>query len=182
MAPSATNGSNGTSNGASKLDFTTFQNVVNGHLVSTSSTRHGINPATKKPNPPVPVATPKDLDEAVAAAKEAFKTWSRTSVPERREKLVAYAQALQEHADDFAKLLTTEQGKPLMFASAEVTSGVHWLTEMAKLDLPDEVVEDNEERKVITRYTPLGVVAAIVPWNFPIQLGTSLPLCKYELG
>lgn len=44
------------------------------------------------------------------------------------------------------------------------------MTELAKLDIPEEVIEDNEDRKVITRYTPLGSVVAIVPWNFPIQL------------
>lgn len=174
MAPSATNGANGTSG---KIPFDTFQNVINGKLVPTSQTRHGINPATKKANLEVPVSTQKDVDDAVAAAKVAYKTWSRTSVEERREKLLAYAEALKEHTNEFAKLLTTEQGKPLMFATMEVGDGYRWLSEMGKLNVPDEVIEDNEDRKVITRYTPLGVVAAIVPWNFPIQLGMVLSPC-----
>jgi len=55
-------------------------------------------------------------------------------------------------------------------ATAEAQSGVTWLAETAKLKIPEEVVEDTEDRSVIQRYTPLGVVAAIVPWNFPIQL------------
>jgi len=55
-------------------------------------------------------------------------------------------------------------------ATAEADSGYAWLTETAKLTLPEEIMEDTEERKVVTRYTPLGVVGAIVPWNFPIQL------------
>jgi acyl-CoA reductase-like NAD-dependent aldehyde dehydrogenase len=63
----------------------------------------------------------------------------------------------------------------LRFATREVGDGVRWLAEMAKLDVPEEVMEDNEDRKVITRYTPLGVVAAIVPWNFPIQFGVVFP-------
>jgi acyl-CoA reductase-like NAD-dependent aldehyde dehydrogenase len=170
MAPSATNGTNGT-NVSTKLQFDTFDNVINGKLASTSQTRHGINPATKEPNPEVPVSTEADLDEAVAAAKAAFKTWSRVPVEERREKLLAYAEALKEHTDEFAKLLTAEQGKPLVFATDEVGAGYRWLTVMGKMEVPEEVIEDNEERKVITRYTPLGVVGAIVPWNFPIQLG-----------
>lgn len=57
-----------------------------------------------------------------------------------------------------------------MFANQEVQTGSVWISEIAKLDMPEEVIEDNEDRKVITRYTPLGVVGAIVPWNFPIQL------------
>jgi acyl-CoA reductase-like NAD-dependent aldehyde dehydrogenase len=171
MAPSATNDTN-SANGTGKLQFDAFYNVINGKLVPTSQTRHGINPATKKANLEVPVSTQKDVDDAVAAAKAAYKTWSRTSVEERREKLLAYAEALKEHTNEFAKLLTTEQGKPLMFATMEAGDGYKWLSEMGKLDVPEEIIEDNEDRKVITRYTPLGVVAAIVPWNFPIQLGT----------
>ena len=174
MAPSAINGTYG-SNGTTKLQFDTFSNVINGKLVSTESTRHGINPATKKPNLGVPVSTQKDLDDAVAAAKAAFTTWSRVPIEERREKLLAYAEAVKEHADEFAKLLTTEQGKPLMFAAREMGDGYKWLSEIGKLDVPDEVTEDNEERRVITRYTPIGVVGAIVPWNFPIVLGTFEP-------
>ena len=58
-----------------------------------------------------------------------------------------------------------------MFATMEVGDGVKWLSGTADLNIPEEVIEDTEDRKVITRYTPLGVVAAIVPWNFPIQLG-----------
>lgn len=57
-----------------------------------------------------------------------------------------------------------------MFARNEADTGVQWLKGLANLDMPEEVIEDNEDRKVITRYTPLGVVGAIVPWNFPIQL------------
>ena len=182
MAPSATHDANGT-NGTTKLDFTTFQNVINGKLSPTSNTRHGINPATKKPNLEVPVSTHKDVDDAVLAAKTAFKTWSRTPVSERREKLLAYAEALKEHTDEFAKLLTTEQGKPLMFATMEAGDGYKWLSEMGKLEVPEEVIEDNEERRVVTRYTPIGVVAAIVPWNFPIQLGmsnASIPYAQWK--
>jgi acyl-CoA reductase-like NAD-dependent aldehyde dehydrogenase len=58
----------------------------------------------------------------------------------------------------------------IAFATNEVETGVIWLSEIAKLDLPEEIIEDNDDRQVITRYTPLGVVGAIVPWNFPIQL------------
>jgi hypothetical protein len=64
-----------------------------------------------------------------------------------------------------------------MFATTEVNEAVRWLSATADLNIPEEVIEDTEDRKVITRYTPLGVVGAIVPWNFPIQLGKrALPL------
>jgi acyl-CoA reductase-like NAD-dependent aldehyde dehydrogenase len=56
----------------------------------------------------------------------------------------------------------------------EIMASYAWLTGTAKLELPEEVMEDNENRRVITRYTPLGVVGAIVPWNFPLHLGIFL--------
>jgi len=102
--PSATNGSNGTT---AKVTFDTFQNVINGKLVSTSQTRHGINPAIKKALPEVPIATQQDVDSAVKAAKEAIIGWSRTSIEDRRAAL------LKSQVDGFAKMLTTEQGKPV---------------------------------------------------------------------
>jgi acyl-CoA reductase-like NAD-dependent aldehyde dehydrogenase len=110
MAPSAT--SNGSSGGG-RLQFDTFHNVINGKLVSSEKTRHGINPATKKPNPEVPIATSQDVDDAVKAAREAFKTWSQTSVEERKKALNDYAAEFISYKDEFAKLLTREQGKPV---------------------------------------------------------------------
>ncbi len=93
--------------------FSNFQNTINGKLSSTKTTRHGINPATGKPNPEVPVSTPEDVDAAVAAAKDAFKLWSKTPYDERRKAVLAFADALEKHSQDFAKLLTEEQGKPV---------------------------------------------------------------------
>ncbi|KAK5018692.1 hypothetical protein LTR39_000834 [Cryomyces antarcticus] len=162
--PSATNGN------AAKLQFDTFSNVINGKLTHTEQTRHGINPATKKPNPEVPQVTKRDLDDAVRAAKSAFAKWSRTTIEERGKALSAFADALEDQTEEFAVLLTKEQGKPLRVAREEVFHGHHWMREIAKQSIPDEVLDDNEERQVVVRYTPLGVAAAIVPWNFPIHL------------
>ena len=89
--------------------FSDFKNTINGKPSSTSGTRHGINPATGKPNPPVPVATQQDVDAAVAAGKEAFKTWSKTPYAERKKAVLAFADALEKYTPDFAKLLTQEQ-------------------------------------------------------------------------
>jgi acyl-CoA reductase-like NAD-dependent aldehyde dehydrogenase len=93
--------------------FTGFYNTIDGNSTKTENSRHGINPATGKPNPDVPVATPEDVDHAVAAAKEAFKTWSKTPWEERKKAVLKFADALEAHTDDFAKLLTQEQGKPV---------------------------------------------------------------------
>jgi len=93
--------------------FNGFYNTINGKLTTTEKTRHGINPATGKPNPEVPVSTPQDVDDAVAAAKEAFKSWSKTSWAERKKAVLAYANAIEKYTQDFGKLLTQEQGKPV---------------------------------------------------------------------
>src|ERR1700710_691440 len=93
--------------------FEGFSNTINGKLTSTEKTRHGINPATGKQNPEVPVSTPKDVDDAVAAAKEAFKSWSQESWEKRRDAVLAFADGLEKYENDFGKLLTQEQGKPV---------------------------------------------------------------------
>lgn len=93
--------------------FSDFKNTINGKLTTTKETRHGINPATGKPNPEVPVATQQDVDDAVAAGKAAFKTWSKVPYDERKKAVLAFADALEKHTGDFAKMLTQEQGKPV---------------------------------------------------------------------
>ena len=103
---------NGATSGTS-LDFTTFKNVINGKLVDTKTHRQGIKPATSEPHVDVPVATEADLDDAVNAARDAFKSWAQTSYEERKAKLLAYADALEAEKEGFVKLLTTEQGKPV---------------------------------------------------------------------
>ena len=109
---STTNGTNGVHH-AQALDFTTFKNVINGKLVDTKAHRQGIKPASSEPHVDIPVATEADLDDAVNAAREAFKSWSKTSIEERKENLLAYADALEAEKENFVKLLTTEQGKPV---------------------------------------------------------------------
>jgi acyl-CoA reductase-like NAD-dependent aldehyde dehydrogenase len=93
--------------------FNGFYNTINGKSTTSAKTRHGTNPATEKPNPEVPIATQKDVDDAVIAAKKAFRTWSKTPWAERKKMVLAFADAFEKHADDFGKLLTQEQGKPV---------------------------------------------------------------------
>lgn len=100
--------------GLPKFDvFGEYYNTIDGKLSSTSETRHGINPASGKPLAEVPVSTQQDVDTAVAAARKAFKSWSKVPYEERQKALRDYADALEAHGDDFAKLLTSEQGKPV---------------------------------------------------------------------
>jgi acyl-CoA reductase-like NAD-dependent aldehyde dehydrogenase len=93
------------------LDFDTFKNVISEKLVDTKSHRQGIKPASSEAHVDVPVATEADLDDAIYAAREAFKSWSQTTFEERKSKVLAYADAFEAEKDGFVKLLTTEQGK-----------------------------------------------------------------------
>jgi delta 1-pyrroline-5-carboxylate dehydrogenase len=98
------------------LDFSRdYIQIINGKSAATEQTRHGINPANKQALPPVPVATEKDLDNAVAAGKVAFEIWSRTPFEERQKATIAYADAVEAHSAAFVELLTREQGRPVSF-------------------------------------------------------------------
>lgn len=153
-----------------QLTIQTFRNVINNELTSTPTTRHSINPANSQPNPEVPVSTQEDLDRAVQAATDAFQKWSKTSIAERRAALEAYANGIEAIADEFAKTLTMEQGKPLSQAAVEVGMASTWIRGISALEIPQNVIEETEDRRIVQRYTPMGVVGAIVPWNFPVLL------------
>lgn len=147
-----------------------FKLLINGNLVSESAKLAVINPATEEIIAEVPRADCAQLDEAVAAAKAAFPAWSTTPIHQRGALLVKVANALEVRQDEFARLLTLEQGKPLLEARWEIDFTVRIIRHYATLDLPDEVLREDVTQKVVKRHTPLGVVAAIVPWNFPMLL------------
>jgi acyl-CoA reductase-like NAD-dependent aldehyde dehydrogenase len=152
------------------LDITTFHNVINNELITTSHTRHGINPASRQPNPEVPVSTKEDLDQAVDSARQAFRKWSKMSFDERRAGLSAFADKIEVNKDALAQLLTREQGKPLSQSTEEIGMAVQWARIIPTIKIPETVIEDTEERQIIQRYTPLGICGAIVPWDFPVLL------------
>ena len=149
-----------------------YQLSVNGRLTGAESTFEVYNPATDEVLALAPDASAAQMDEAIAAAKAAFPAWSGLSWQERSAYLTRYADALDAHRDELARLLTLEQGKPLhSMASVEVDYALYWVREVAKRALPVETIEDTDEHVVQIHHTPLGVVGAITPWNFPVLLG-----------
>ncbi|KAL2173599.1 aldehyde dehydrogenase-like protein [Thermothelomyces heterothallicus CBS 202.75] len=157
---------------APKIDITAYPgNIINGEFVPTPTTRHSIDPATGEPLYEVPVARREDLDAAVRHARAAFKTWSATTHEERAGLVRAFADAIEANRDELERLQTMEQGKPLGLARTEVDMSLRWLRTFATMRLDDEVLDDNEERTIYSTRVPLGVVGAIVPWNWPILLG-----------
>ncbi|OBH13576.1 aldehyde dehydrogenase family protein [Mycobacterium sp. E1747] len=147
-----------------------FRLTIGGRSVDTADSAPVHNPATRSVIARVPVAARLDLDRAVATARDAFPAWSALGYSERQAAVAGMGDRLEAHAEAFMKLLTAEQGKPRAMAEWEVFGSIMWLREVAKQSLPEEVIEDSPRRRVISRHTPLGVVAAIVPWNFPILL------------
>lgn len=144
--------------------------TIDGQAVAGTEAIDVINPATGAPFAQAPDCTGAQLDEAVAAARRAFLAWKALGWAARRDKLQAMAGVIAEHAEDLARLLTLEQGKPHGDAMGDVLGGVHWLTEVAKLELPETVVEETDQRRGVTRHESIGVVAGLVPWNFPVIL------------
>lgn len=138
------------------------------------------NPATEEVVDTVPQATREDVDRAVAAAKAAFADWSRTDPEERARLLRKGAERVRACQEEVADLLTREQGKPTHEALAELNHLLHGLEYYAELasklrgsyvPLPSHL--GSSFGLVVRR--PLGVVAAIVPWNYPLTLmGTKI--------
>ncbi|KAI1391097.1 aldehyde dehydrogenase [Hypoxylon trugodes] len=155
------------------LAFTAFYNIIDGRREESRATRRTVNPATLGENPDVPVSTLEDVNKAVEAAQRAVKVWAEVPWSERQKAIEDFADALESHTDDFAQMLVKEQGKPIFWAKNEIGTGVHFLRGVAKLTLSGEVIEDTKERKIVTRYSPLGVSVGIVPWNYPVFIASA---------
>lgn len=158
---------------AASADFFTgpFYLSIAGKLVETKESFDVINPATGKVLARAPSASAEQLDEAIAAAKTAFKDWSALSYDERQVYLNRFADALQENRDDLVRLLTLEQGKPLQtMAAPEVDQAISYVRQIAARRIPVEIVEENDSHVVELHHVPLGVVGGITPWNFPVLL------------
>ena len=147
-----------------------FQLMINGRPTPGAATLDVINPATGQLLTRCARADKAQLDEAVAAAKAAFVTWSATSLDHRRQVLLNIAEALAARSSEFARLLTEEQGKPLGHAAGEIGGSVAMIRAFAAMDLPVKILRETQTERIVQHNAPLGVVAAITPWNFPMIL------------
>ncbi|QAA95409.1 aldehyde dehydrogenase [Pollutimonas thiosulfatoxidans] len=153
------------------MDFgTDYTHTIAGRAVKSVTWLGIINPATEEQFAQAPDASKEQLDAAVSAARAAFPGWSSTPYEQRQALVYRIGDMLLEHQEQFARLLTKEQGKPLESARMEVGRAAHWCKEIAGFSLPETVLDSDPERTVLIRHVPLGVVGAIVPWNFPMTL------------
>lgn len=144
--------------------------LIGGELVDGDASMEVINPATGAAFTVAPRGSARQLDEAVAKAKAAQPAWGRLPLEERRERVNQFADAIAAHADELARALVLEQGKPLSEAAFEVMLTENFIRHFATIDLPVEVIEDTDTHRVEVHRKPLGVVGGITPWNFPLVL------------
>ncbi|MBS1918874.1 MAG: CoA-acylating methylmalonate-semialdehyde dehydrogenase [Bacteroidetes bacterium] len=153
------------------MKYNPVQNYINGKFVDASSLRtlDVISPIDGNLLSKVPMSTAKDLDHAVKAAKTAFPGWSKTTIKERVQVFFRYKYLLEKNLKELAELVQEENGKTYGEAVAEVEKSIE-LTEFA-CSLPQlvtgEVLEVSRGVECRTEHAPLGVVASIVPFNFP---------------
>lgn len=129
-----------------------------------------INPATEEAFCQCNMASVEQLDLAVSAARRAFPAWSQTPDAERSHLLHQIADRLGANADELARIIVQEQGKPLALAQMEVGAAAGWTRYNADLEIPEHVYEDSESRRARAHRKPLGVVASITPWNWPLMI------------
>jgi succinate-semialdehyde dehydrogenase/glutarate-semialdehyde dehydrogenase len=129
-----------------------------------------VNPATGDIVGAVPRLTAADVDSAIHAANKALPAWRETSAKERSKLLRRWYELCMEHQEDLAVILTSEQGKPLTEARGEIVYGssfIEWFAEEAKRVYGDVIPAATSDRRIVVLKQPVGVVAAITPWNFP---------------
>ncbi|PNP74693.1 hypothetical protein FNYG_12029 [Fusarium nygamai] len=126
-----------------KVDFQSFQNVINNQLSSTSATRRGICPSAEEPFWESPVSTQDDVNRAVSAAKAAYPPWRKISWDKRANYLVKFADANEAHKQEFIVLLGREAGKPPQAGGFEFMLVMEHVRETPKLRIKEEKPEDN---------------------------------------
>lgn len=144
--------------------------LINGKLVEGDSRLQVINPATEKTFATVARASRDQAHEAIKAAKAAFPAWSKTPIAKRQAIISRIADTVKANADELARILTAEQGKPLPEAQGEIAWTEGYLRHYATLGLESRVVQDDANARVEVQHLPLGVVVGIVAWNFPVLL------------
>jgi len=153
------------------MSLTRCDLLINGkRLAGVGTSFNVINPADESIVASGRMASTEQLDQAVAAAREAFKTWRTTSNAERTAMLHTIADRIEANADELARIIVQEQGKPIFLAQMEVGGAVAWTRYNADLEIPVNIIEDSEHKRIEGHHKPLGVVASITPWNWPLMI------------
>lgn len=152
--------------------FSNYRMAIGGNLVVGTGSIDVVDPATGRSFANAPRATKGDLELAVKHASSAQKSWRMTPIAERQMMLRQAGDLLLEHAEEAGRLFTLEQGRPLALGRREIEASANWLKTFSTIDLPIDVTEDSDVRRIEVHHEPIGVVCGIVPWNFPVLLAT----------
>lgn len=149
-----------------------FDLTIGGQRVATRDRFAVVNPSTGALVGEAPNASPADLDRAVAAARAAQPDWAALPDDERAAACAAIVGILTENAEELARLLTQEQGKPLngLGSRWEMGGAAAWAGYTASLSLPEDILQDDASGRVRLIRRPIGVVGSITPWNFPVMI------------
>jgi len=148
---------------------------INGTWLEGATRFDVTNPSTQQVLASVSNVTEADAERAIAAAHAAFPAWAAKTGKERAAVLRTWFNLMVAHADDLAAIMTAEQGKPLAEAKGEVVYGasfLEWFAEEAKRVSGDVMASTWTDKRIVVLKQPIGVCAAITPWNFPIAMIT----------
>ncbi|AXK39242.1 NAD-dependent succinate-semialdehyde dehydrogenase [Crenobacter cavernae] len=166
-------------------DLLRNQAFVAGRWVSAAETIAVTNPATGETLAEVPKLGAAETREAVAAAKAAMKEWKTRPAKARAAVLRRWYELLMANQEDLAQILTAEQGKPLSESRGEIAYGasyIEWFAEEAKRVYGDTIPAPQADRRLVVIKQPIGVAAAITPWNFPNAMITRKAAPAFAAG
>ncbi|WP_246624580.1 aldehyde dehydrogenase family protein [Oceanobacter mangrovi] len=149
-----------------------FANMAAGSPLQINASFDVINPSTLQPAGSAPLASVSDLERAVAAAKAAFPAWSALTDGQRQAYCHQIADKLEAHHEELAAILTSEQGKPMGGTGSmfEIGGAIAWARYNASLEVPVEVLQDDDNGRIEMHRKPIGVVGSITPWNWPVMI------------
>lgn len=151
--------------------MTEYSLIINGQKVAGGAGTFAVlNPANEEVVAQCPQATVEQLDEAVSSAQTAFESWQFSTHAERTQLLNDIADRIEANAAELAEIVVREQGKPMFLAQAEVGGAIAWTRATADLEMPVDVLEDSDAKRVEVHRKPLGVVGSITPWNWPLMI------------
>ncbi|HNJ45428.1 MAG TPA: aldehyde dehydrogenase family protein, partial [Ottowia sp.] len=149
--------------------------LINGKWVKGKARFDVSDPATGRKLADVADLGAREARSAIQAANAAWPAWRELTGKQRHAHLMAWFQLLMQHQDDLARLMTAEQGKPLAEAKGEVAYGasfVEWFAEEAKRVQGETLTPFDRNKRLTVIQQPIGVCAAITPWNFPLAMIT----------
>src|SRR5213075_2280570 len=157
------------------VTVSSYKNIVGGEWVDSASgeTMEVVNPATGEAIAEVPRGTKDDADRAVEAAKQALPEWLETTPAERAEALLKLAAAIEDNAEELAELESQNVGKPLSYARDEMpvsADNLRFFAGAARLLEGKSAGEYMRGYTSMLRREPVGIVAGIAPWNYPLMM------------